>query len=718
MSYHTLPSSPPSLETHGEQEHPPRASDQAPSLDMLAILKEVHEEDLSHWETSLQVGIGRARELSTLKESQIRYFEELGALQSAKLATAGASRTYTLSNLRRLCVLARLMKQQGLRPAEAAEVVRANAQVIDSGMHGSLSEVLDLEGNVIHNGFLLARLMSQIIDATQSELDIPTRRGRVIGLILPMSDIFQEATDPPREVVQQVGQTIEVVDMPLALLRDKAVPLETVPAKIPPVLTSSGRDDTTVLFYSREPWPLPYRDTSTYCAFRPAAMPHLTMLVMVEATDEATVPHLLQPTPERAQFLTTILRMIADLFSDFRHSTSRHHTGYRYRSDGFQLAQTRTTFHRLLEKVRSLIFPDSAEESMAALFIPNTLERPTALAMLAYCGYEDELATRMHLSLYWSGDEVRGEGLSGLAYALREPFLTLDATHDPRVAYREEEQAQVALAVPLLSHWGGNPFGVLFLASRHDDARLHGEQAYVAIILGSILGELLGRWWLTRLRKAYEQQLHQQMSPMIRWLNRMDQRGVEFQRALDDLVHLWQETCHRMEEGEQAVDRDHLALAVLDIDTYKQEVQQAERDTPFALKAQSHVEEAIKRVLHDTTGYWFKNDHVLFWWREQQTDQARRRVQQIAKQVRTLPVEIQKIQHGKARKIYISVSAAVKVLTYDDLFYLEKGGSAFLRASLQEMIDDMRKQAGQSGQPNRLSVFTAEGWVEQPASGG
>lgn len=61
MSYHTLPSSPPSLEASGEHERSPGTREQAPSPDLLAILKEVHEDDLRHWETSLQVGIGRAR---------------------------------------------------------------------------------------------------------------------------------------------------------------------------------------------------------------------------------------------------------------------------------------------------------------------------------------------------------------------------------------------------------------------------------------------------------------------------------------------------------------------------------------------------------------------------------------------------------------------------------------------------------------------------------
>ncbi|NJN66283.1 MAG: MerR family transcriptional regulator [Chloroflexaceae bacterium] len=713
MNYQTLPASSPLLYDPGD---PPRASltsEPEPSPELLAILKEVHAE-LNQWETFLQVGIGRARELSTLKESQIRYFEALGALPSVKPLHAGASRTYTLSNLRRLCVLSRLMKQEGLRPSEAAEMVRNHAQFIDRGMPWLLPEVLDQEGNVIHNGFLLARLMSQVMDATQCELGDPTTGGRVIGLIVPMQDIFQDYPDIPPDVVQQMGRTLEISDMPLALMRDKVVAPEMPAPKIPPVLLSSGRDDTTVLFYSREPWPLPHRDTSHYSAYRPAEMPHLTMLVMMEAAPGMDRPHLLHPIPERTRFLNTMLQMIAEVFSDFRQSTSRHQAGYRYRSDGFPLVQTRATFYRLLEKVRSLVFPGLADDSMVALFIPNTLERPTALAMLAYCGYEDELASRIHLSLYRSGDEVRGEGLTGLAYALREPFLTLDATHDPRVAYREEEQARVALAVPLLAPWGGNPFGVLFLASRHAAATLHGDQAYVAITLGSILSELLGRWWLTRLRKEHEQLLHRQMAPMIRWLNRMDRRGVEFQHALDALEHLWNEICRRMETGASPpMEGDCLALAILDIDAYQQEVQQAERHEPFAMKAQLHVEKAIARVLPRTQGYWFKHDHALFWWSEQRPDQAVSRVQQIANQIGNWPVEIQKIQHGKERNLYISVSAAIKVLTYDDLFYLGRDTVSSFRAGMEEMIEDMRKQAGQSSHPNTLYFFTTGGWVEQ-----
>src|SRR5262249_38879024 len=55
---------------------------------------------------TLEVSTGRASAFTQLKEAQIRYVEDLGALQPAKpTAQTGSSRLYTMTDLRRLYAL-------------------------------------------------------------------------------------------------------------------------------------------------------------------------------------------------------------------------------------------------------------------------------------------------------------------------------------------------------------------------------------------------------------------------------------------------------------------------------------------------------------------------------------------------------------------------------------------------------------------------------------
>src|SRR5262249_501526 len=138
----------------------------APLTDELrAIIATINTEALA-WRDSLAVSIGRASALTRLKESQIRYFEEIGALQPEE--TAGASRLYTLDDLRRVYALALLSDTH--RPSEAAALVRDHARQIESGTHLELADLLQQEGSAITDGFLLARLMSQLMDVARLEL--------------------------------------------------------------------------------------------------------------------------------------------------------------------------------------------------------------------------------------------------------------------------------------------------------------------------------------------------------------------------------------------------------------------------------------------------------------------------------------------------------------------------------------------------------------------
>ncbi|MDQ2999502.1 MAG: MerR family transcriptional regulator, partial [Chloroflexota bacterium] len=189
----------------------PDADDQAdipPSTEnpaARAILQQIVERVQRHaqgWHDLPVVSIGRARDLTNLAETRIRYFEDLGVLQPSKsTAQAGASRLYTFADLRCLDALAMLVHEYGYRPAEAARFVVAYRSQIINGIPGSLADLVKHEGGAITDGFLLARLMSQLIDAAQIALrgdqaDQPRAAGShprdpseqicVVGIILPM----------------------------------------------------------------------------------------------------------------------------------------------------------------------------------------------------------------------------------------------------------------------------------------------------------------------------------------------------------------------------------------------------------------------------------------------------------------------------------------------------------------------------------------------------
>ena len=385
--------------------------------------------------------------------------------------------------------------------------------------------------------------------------------------------------------------------------------------------------------------------------------------------------------------------MCETLFHEFRNfSLARN---YRYRSDGYQIEYTQANYRLLLEKVRALIFSGD-DDSMAVLLIPNSLDRPLSLSILAHSGYDDDLAPRAKLDL--SGE---GQGLSGRAYNLREPFFSLNADSDPRVEYAMEEHSRSALAVPFVTSWGLPPFGVLYLASKSSPSSLDSQSAYLALILGNILSEQLGRWWLTRLRRAHDLLLHRNMDDMVDWLESLDQHGPNFQQALDRLMAIWAQIDARAPNQRDGF----LALIVFDIDQYRQNVQQRGNE-PVPLKAQLHVRRAIQKILPNAPEYWFKNDHVCLILEGHDAENARSLARRIANQVQTLPPDI---LDENDRKITISVSAAIKVMSYDDLHDLEQAADERLRRHLQNILDDLHEQTRHAA-VNSMQIFTPEGW--------
>lgn len=661
------------------------------------------------WPNVPIVSIGRARDLTNLAETRIRYFEDLGVLQPSKSTPqAGASRLYTFADLRCLDALALLVHEHSYRPAEAARFVIANRNQIINGIPGALVELMRQEGGAITDGFLLARLMSQLIDAAQIELcrcmsgrsahaaQLPGSQSaqiRVVGVILPMQPLAADSSEPSAQMLHRLVRAMCYPSKNMLVALDRATFLGEDSASIPPAFEQSGRNDTTILFFSpTEPWELPYQAHHRYCVYAPQQHPQRLMVLIVAAPEHLPVPVMLQ-APDRRVLFDRILAMCEQIFKAFRPNTLAKN--YRYRSDGFPIEQTQATYQELLKTITDLIFPDDPT-GMAALLIPNSLDRPATLSVLAQHNYAATLAPRAKLDLHGEG-----QGLCGRAYNLREPFYSSAAKTDPRVAYAVEEGCHVALAVPFTSTWGIAPFGVLYLASRDPNQTLNSDVAYVALILSNILSEQLGRWWLTRLRKSLDLALHQRMDTMMRWFDGLDQHGPDFTHALDDLQQLWQ----RIGKSRTPIGDTNLALVLFDIDRYRQNVQIHSTDL-VPLAAQMHVRNAIQKIWPVERDYWFKNDHVLVLLHKVDADQALAIARRIANQVRAVPPNI---QDAAGKPITLTVSAAIKVMTYQDVRDLDRVGAEQFRAQMTLILDQLMQQTAQSP-AHTLHLLTSTGW--------
>lgn len=649
---------------------------------------------VEEWREHLTVSIGRATELTGLKDTQIRYFEELYGQERDTSVPAGATRSYSLADLRRLAVFAELLKQ-GYRPAQAAEIVRSYAHLIDREATRSIADVLRREGDAITDGFLLSRLASQVIFAAQLELHERAPDARITAMF-----VVEQCIDPASSAdVTRIGRELaaDARDMLVALDRATVVgePFESGDS------IWSDDESSIVLFYSRESWSVPLPDNTVFCCYRPPSAPETTVVFAVQSVAPEIIPPLLNVAlPARDHLLDWMVRMCRVIFPEFRQATHVH--GYRYRSDGYRLAHTRDALNRLMQRMRGLIFGDDADVSMACLLLPNDLYKPTHLSILAHAGYSEEIARRARLGLYGEG-----EGLSGRAFMAREPFLTRDAVHDERVYGAQNEQCKVALAVPLLSHWDTHPFGVLYLASQRPASPLLSETAFVALVFSNILSELLGRWWLTRLRRRSDALLHAYVTEYIRWFNGMDLHGPEFEEGVRQIEHIWERAAEmNAASGGRAVvermSRQYVTLVVLDIDRCRSYHDRG--DEPFLLAAQRHVQKAVDQILPGVRGYWFKNDHTLLVLDGCSLDEAVVLIRRIASRVQMVPVVIA----GRSERTTITISAALKALSYQELYDLSHHDRDVLKSSLTSIIDTLYEQT--HGYERTIRVFQNGVW--------
>lgn len=663
--------------------------------DIIALIHRVLPE-VEAWREHLTVSIGRATELTGLKDTQIRYFEELYRQDRDAAAPSGATRSYSLADLRRLAVFAELLKE-GYRPAQATEIVRAYASIIDQGATYTIADALRREGDAITDGFLLSRLASQVIFAAQRELREHASDAQIIAMFLVERRIDAFSA---REI-ERIGRELAAHPQDALVAVDRAAVLGEPPDGGEGVWNDD--ESSIVLFYSREPWRVPVPQDAQFCCYRPSSAPDATVVFMAQSTArDALPPDLTIATPARDHLLDWMVRMCLAIFPEFRQATRTYN--YRYRSDGYRLAHTREMLNRLMHRVRDLIFGDDAGVSMACLLLPDDLHKPAYLSILAHAGYPEEGARRARLSLHGGV-----EGLSGRAFNEREPFLTRDALHDARVFGAQDERCQVALAVPLLSHWNTHPFGVLYLASQRSASPLLSETAFVAMVFGNILSELLGRWWLTRLRRKHDDLLHTYAAEYVRWFDGMDMHGPEFYKGLQQIEQIWEQiaatfgNAGNAREIVERLSRRYVTLAVLDIDHSLHHHRRG--NEPFLLAAQRHVHQAIAQILPDVRGYWFKNDHTLLILDDCPLEEAIVLIRRIVNRVQMVPVVIA----DKTERTTITLSAAIKSLSYQELYDLSHHDRDVLRASLTTIIDTIYEQTRRC--ERTLKAFQNGAWT-------
>lgn len=674
---------------------PASLAHESPEADLVpldTLIQEVAHESAG-WVNDLLVTIGRASAISKLKESQIRYYEELGALQpGTTTGRTGASRLYSIGDLRRLRVLARL--SQHYKAADAAEIVRRNAALIDHEPPITVTAALAQERSAVADGFFLARIISQIIAALQAEIDRQiaasdhshaagdTSPPQVLGLIYPGTYPFATPSPSHADVIERAKQLRCAPTNALVALCQLESDLEQR-EWASELIHATGSDTQTLLFYSPEPRPIMDLANACFTAYVPTDAPNHALLIALSAPLSSPLLDASAMQPGRPLILDRLLQLACAIFQDFRLVT--HGRGYRYRSDGFPLELTRQSYGHMLKLIADVIFPDDPT-SMAVLLAPDGLDQPSGLAILAHHGYCDDLLASAKISL-----QGEGQGLSGRAYVSREPYVSLQVDEDGhKVRYGPEEESRVALAVPLAATWGISPFGVLYLASGHPDQTLDSATIYCALVIGDILSELLGRWWLTRLRRQQGTRLHGQMPEMLAWLDSLDAHGPGFTRGVEAVVRLWEPLSTHADD---AVELDAvLALAVLDINHYRETIQFRSND-PFPVYAQRHVDRAIRRVLGQDFGqaYWFGNDHVLLVLEHCDGTQATTIIKRIVDQVADSPV----LLPGRCRATdFISVCGAIKAMSYRSVHDLACDDAAILRQQIALIIDLLRARAG------------------------
>jgi DNA-binding transcriptional MerR regulator len=650
--------------------------------------------ETERWRDQLAVSIGRASELTGLKESQIRYFEEIEALQPQKTTDQrGASRLYTISDLRRLYALAQLTRQN-YRPAEAARIVRTNAPFIESGVHRSVAEVVTTESHVLRDGFVLSRVLSQIVLACQAELEVQAKaRGlpaipRIRAALLPQREL-PNISDPNH--LAQLGQSLgeSLSDTFVVLDREAFAPsLDDGSWPSPPRV---GSDESFVMFYSRETWSIPRAEIWHYVLYVGQEYPCRAIVLLLDNKAPGDSARLEPEASARRDTLNRLLDLAAKLGQQFRAAALS--SAYRSCTDGMSLAYTHHDFAEILRLICRAVLRDD-ETATAVLLIPDRLMMPNSLSILAHYNYITGLIPHARL-------DITGEpsGLSGRAFRYRELFLTRDARNDPRIASEVEERCACAMAIPLTLAWTPTTYGVLYLASQQDRPGLSLD-SYLAWILSTILTELLAQWWTTRVRLANDQHLHREMRDMVAWLDGLGPYGPSYAKVLEELVARWRQLKAEPDSFKAA---DYLALIVFDIDNHTNTLQKTETE-PLLLRAQRHVREAIERIVSKPQAFWFKNDHTILLLERQapahtagDVQEILRReieelVRRIARQVRMVPLSL---DDGTERSVTISVSAAGKVLSLQDFVDLHHTEAGIPRR-LHQILDELRRKAGEA----------------------
>lgn len=658
--------------------------------------------EAERWHMDLSVTIGRASALTGLPQPQIRYLEELGVFQTTKASDQeGAPRLYTLRDLRRLSAAAELLKKD-YRPAEVARLVREHAVLIEQGHHHSLAQLFAQESSVISDGFVLARLMSQLMMVVQAELTECTGIDlQVEGLLFPLRPLPASVSRrASAAAIQKYGQSLltNLANVLVGIrfvhtLLDSAGHVDDF-LDVQACDPGPGRNDRTVVFFSPAPQQPYVRNPVLFCLYVPPDAPEQHLLVLVTPVQSDQLPVLLETLESSRHYLFERLRtMILQLSTPFRRTSFLKN--YRYRSDGFEISLTRENLNQFAHTIKTILFPDDPQSLVVILF-PNSLDAPASLSILAHAGYAPEDAKRFRLQLHGPG-----EGLSGRAYNLREPFLSLDCAHDPRVAYALNEESCAALAIPLSTTWGIAPFGVLYIAARQPGSTLSHDQAFMAMLLSSLLSELLGRWWLTRLRREQDTLLFTHMKLLQHWFDGVDAFSPDLKKALAALYLLWQAVHTIVEQPDGSPTtldlQDTLTLIVLDIDNYRQRVQLHSNDL-FPVRAQHHVESVVWRVLPANRPYWFKNDHALIILEHTRDHDIARIIERIKRQVKALPVRIPGNEDFK-----IAVSAAWETMTYQELHDLDPHAlreTTDFYTRIGAIIETLRQQAGATAKTN------------------
>jgi DNA-binding transcriptional MerR regulator len=457
------------------------------------------------WRTELSVSIGRARALTGLKETQIRYFEELGALHPAKTgAKTGASRLYTLADLRRLHALAALL-QAGHRPAEAAEIVRNHAQRIELDARPSLADTARFELLAEIDGFLLSRLATQLLDAANAALGAPEGHedGRVVAILLSERPV---ASDVAVALPTDSG-TIDLANIPahtlIAVDRHALISGQHSHGRL---LADDSQEESALVFYSRTSSELPAASTWRVCRYTLAALPQAQLLLVIDTARTQAEQGASRPCTSAQANFERLARLYAGVFAAFR--SQRPARDYRATIDGWLTASPGAIQHRLLDYLRLHLFADD-ETGVAAILVPNSLYQGVSLSTIACSGEESSYALELSVDL-----RADRQGAIGRAFKQCEPVLTRSVEAEGRAALARETFAGTTLAIPLVGE-GHPPFGVLYLASRRPNLHLGSDGVYLSLALATIAGELVGRWWIGRLRRRQETRLHQLVERII-----------------------------------------------------------------------------------------------------------------------------------------------------------------------------------------------------------